>query len=329
MLKISKSLPGPGLGIKERFILYIPKPFAMSHFKTYVLTLALLAGSLSSNACGNEYSRTEPPFYKNKLDLRYLLTRAKGTLPYWYQGKDYAAARRYYALKSQLNTLLGLHSSESTVMTWEQLEQALNKNVDYKLLSDFGWNELKYGKKDLAVKLLEALYLKYPNEYNVVANLGTAYEVTGDNKKALEFLKKAVAINPQSHYGSEWIHINILEQKVLASPDYTKILILGAGNDFSKWLTGQLYKRDITSDSLMVQLAYQLHERISFVAKPDPIVGQLVLDFADLVSIARTPSEANQFYRYALEYNPGLEKPVRQRLGYIRSRPARTSKSNL
>ena len=48
---------------------------------------------------------------------------------------------------------------------------------------------------------------KYPNEYVVIANLGTTYELMGNNEKALEYIKKGMKLNPRSHNGSEWIHV--------------------------------------------------------------------------------------------------------------------------
>ncbi len=58
----------------------------------------------------------------------------------------------------------------------------------------------------------------------------------------------------------------------------------------------------------MVQLAYQLHERTSFVAPQDPIVGQLVKDFADLVALTHSQKEAKDFYDYALRYDSTVLK---------------------
>jgi tetratricopeptide (TPR) repeat protein len=209
-------------------------------------------------------------------------------------------------------------------VTWNELQNAQDKGVDYKLLSDFAWYELRIGNQQNAVKLLEALYEKHPNEYNILANLGTSYEVIGKNEKALELLKKAVAINPASHRGSEWIHIKILEQKVSATPDYTQIINLGI-KDYKQWITEKSYTGSLPADSLMIQLAFQLHERISFIPNPDPIVGQLVLDFSDLVAINRKKkTESIPFYNYAVQYAPSLKEIARERVEIIKGKPAST-----
>src|SRR5688572_26731183 len=89
---------------------------------------------------------------------------------------------------------------------------------------------------------------------------------------------------------------------------------LGADKDSTEWISGGSYNREMTPDCLMRQLAYQLHERISFVPDPDPIVGQLVFDFADLVALAYSISKAKPFYMYAITYDPALEVKEKDRI---------------
>lgn len=284
----------------------------MPRTKCLLLALVLFIRPLTSLACGNEYySTSELPLQAKKLDLRLLLHFAGDhDLPYW----TFGFGENIIDKRNRLAARITGTEFFTGPVSWAALEQALKTNTDYKLLSDFAWYELRVGSKQHAVRLLERLYEKYPGEYNIVANLGTAYEVTGKNEQALTLLKKAVAINPQSHYGSEWIHVNILEQKVKAAPDYTRILELGSGKNYPQWLSGQVYDKKIAPDSLMVQVAYQLHERISFIAPPDPIVAQLILDFADLAAIARSRLDAKEFYNYAVSYDSTLVAATKERI---------------
>jgi tetratricopeptide (TPR) repeat protein len=286
----------------------------MPKVKIILIIAAIVMRPFSSISCGNEYyyQRSDIPYSKSKLDLKHLLFYDKITLPYWHNGFGDDVVERRNQLVKKINKY-GVQLEFPFSTTWAQT--ALGKKVDFKLLSDFAWYELRLSNdKENAVKLLEALYQLKPDEYNVVANLGTGYELTGQNEKALEFIRKAVALNPASHFGSEWIHIRILEQKVKEKPDYTKIINLGADKNFTKWLNGESYNKEITPDSLMAQIAYQLHERISFIPEPDPIVGQLILDFADLVTVARSISEAKPFYRYAVTYDTSLVAKEKERL---------------
>lgn len=289
----------------------------MFKVKIFLIIAAVSTHPVASIACGNEYyyQPHDIPLTKNKLDLTSLLffNSEHQTLAYWYHGfGDNVKVLRYELIKKINKNGAGI--PDYSGVKWAQIQRAIDKKTDYKLLSDFAWYELRIGDKNNAVKLLEILYQSHPNDYNIVANLGTAYEVTGQNEKALAFLKKAVAINPQSHHGSEWIHVRILEQKIKAKPDYTKIIDLGADKNFAKWLKENAYDKDITPDSLMIQIAYQLHERISFVPEPDPIVGQLILDFADLTTIARSATLAKPFYKYAVMYDSSLLEKEKEKL---------------
>lgn len=287
---------------------FLVKPASMHRLKTFLLSLTFIISFVNVYPCGNEYYRSELPFYKGKMNINYLLNWDANMLPYWNHGFGHSEPDGFWEIREKLKKA-GISTGNEFTLSWPQLEAALNANKDYKLLSDYAWYELRMGNKENAVKLLEALYAQHANEYNILANLGTAYEVTGNNGKALEFLRKAVAINPQSHYGSEWIHIKILEQKVATSPDYRLILDLNADKDPEGWLAGKVYNKAISADSLMVQLAFQLHERISFIAPPDPIVGQLVKDFADLVALTHSKKEAKEFYAFALKYDSLVMKP--------------------
>ena len=285
----------------------------MKVFRYFLAVVTCFTTTTSaSHSCGNEYYITpEIPFAKGKLVLKNILHAPDLSIrPYWDNGFAEDIYERYYTLKYKIDPIA---SDSSGNLEWAAIEKALANKTDYKLLSDYAWYELRLGSKEIAVQLLEKLYQQHPGEYNIIANLGTAYEVTGNNKKALEFLKKAVSLDPASHFGSEWIHINILEQKVKATPDYPAILSLHTGNDFNAWLNGSTYKKPITADSLMTQLAYQLHERISFIRPQDAVVGQLVLDFADLAALTKGKTEAADFYAYAVQYDSSLATAVKAR----------------
>ncbi len=184
------------------------------------------------------------------------------------------------------------------------------KTKDYKYLSDYAWELVKRKETKQAIIILDSLLKTHPNEYNILANLGTAYEIAGNNTKALELLTKAVAINKNSHYGSEWIHLNILKHKINneAFP-IEKIIGLGIENYNSQWNTAT-WAHTIPVDSLLKSIAYQLHERIRFIAPKDKIIGRLIFDFAAIISKTKSKEEALPFYDYAMYYDNELYKEV-------------------
>jgi tetratricopeptide (TPR) repeat protein len=77
--------------------------------------------------------------------------------------------------------------------------------------------------------LLEAERIS-PGHYAVASNLGTAYELLGENEKALEWIRAGMERNRKSHEGTEWVHVKILEAKIAMQndPDWlSKSSVLG------------------------------------------------------------------------------------------------------
>ncbi len=75
------------------------------------------------------------------------------------------------------------------------------KNLD--LLDDLGVAYQKTGKHDRAIEvMLEKEKIK-PGEYKTYSNLGTFYILAGDFEQGLPYIDKALAINPNAHFGRE------------------------------------------------------------------------------------------------------------------------------
>jgi hypothetical protein len=104
----------------------------------------------------------------------------------------------------------------------------------------------------------------------------------------------------------------------VGAKQYDKIINLGI-KDFSQWIIDKSYVFPRPADSLKIQIAHQLHERIGFVAPPDDIVGQLVLDFADIVAKSESYDAAIPFYEYAGHYSTSLQKTVDARKEVLKS----------
>jgi tetratricopeptide (TPR) repeat protein len=261
--------------------------------KKYFFVIVALRGTLFSFACGNEYHRSELPLENGKLNTKFLLeydyTHDAAALPYWTHG-------------------FNINMSSET----EYFLDEYKKNKDYKYLSDYAWELVKEGKAKQAIIILDNLLKTHTNEYNILANLGTAYEIVDNNSKALELLTKAIAINKNSHYGSEWIHLNILKQKLNneAFP-LDKIIDLGNENNKAQWNNATWAYR-IPADSLLKSIAYQLHERIGFIPPKDKIIGRLIFDFAEIIAKTKSMEEALPFYDFAMYYDNELYLKVAQ-----------------
>jgi len=175
----------------------------------------------------------------------------------------------------------------------KQLQSKLKTSKDYKLLSDYAVLLLKAGKTATALDILEQLSLKHPDDYQIAANLGTAYELSGNNEKALEYIKHGVQLNPNSHSGSEWIHVKLLEAKLklAENPNYL--------DSMTVLNLSQAQERDI---KVRDQLAIQIRERFPFCKGPDPIMASLLIDLGDCYANTASIEFAKAAYEIAKNY---------------------------
>jgi hypothetical protein len=200
---------------------------------------------------------------------------------------------------------------------WEKEKSKLEPllpNADFKVHNDFAAALLHLNEVPRAVKILESLAEKHPDEYVIAANLGTAYELAGDNEKALHWIREGVRLNPDSHFGSEWVHIKILEakQKLARDPNWLHSHNI-LGLDFGD---AEIPKKPVHSkelEKLANDVAYQLHERLQFTPAKDPIVADLLFDLGNLVAVSKSVEYAVPVYELALKYGPTNPVLVAQR----------------
>ena len=107
--------------------------------------------------------------------------------------------------------------------------------------------------------------------YEVAVNLGTAYELSGDNVSALKWIKEGINRNPDSHYGTEWLHVKILETKLKLQKDPTYL-----NNHHVINFERYAYENPRYKEAIL----YQLRERMLFVKPKDPIVADLLFSYA-------------------------------------------------
>lgn len=78
------------------------------------------------------------------------------------------------------------------------------------------WNNLagaylRLGQPAQAAKLLEPVIVKFPNDYGLHANLGTAYHLLGRYQDAEKEIARDLEINPDAHFGLEKYHLALLQ----------------------------------------------------------------------------------------------------------------------
>lgn len=179
------------------------------------------------------------------------------------------------------------------------------------------------GENQQAFEILKDVEARHPQEYRTAANLGTVYELLGNNEEALHWIKEGIQRNPESHQGSEWLHVRILEAKIAQSRDETwlqtnSVTGMDFGSDstpvspaaYPKGNKGQA----LNADAVAAALKYQLHERLEFIKPPDAVVSDLLFDLANLRLLKFSSKEALPVYEMAWQYNPAQTDLVRSRL---------------
>ena len=206
-----------------------------------------------------------------------------------------------------------------------EVEKTLQPDSDYKVRSDYAAILAHDGEYKKAIQILEEIEHAHPGEYVIAANLGTAYELDGNDVKGLEWIRECLKRNPESHFGTEWLHEKILEAKleIAKDPNWLKTHSI-LGMDFGgepkpqmplKWIEG----RQAGAEPVIEALEYQLHERLAFVKPPNPVVADLIFDLANLLALTKSVEHSIAVYDLALKYQPLNADIVSQRREYLNS----------
>ena len=213
-----------------------------------------------------------------------------------------------------------LNEPETEIRKLDSLYQ-VKPNSDY--LNEKGIVYIISKDYQKAIDLYLDIEKKSPGIYSTASNLGTTYELIGDNVNALKWIERALELNPDSHQKSEWIHVNILRYKLGQIGLTSKSLINTdfGSEDFPKT---NLSKQDL--EQLLTQMYFQLNERRSFVGPKDEIVAQLLFDYGNGLLLNDKRAEAKEVYEHAIKY--GFESPLIHKRMEL-ARVEKTSKTSI
>jgi len=185
-----------------------------------------------------------------------------------------------------------------------EMEAQLRGATDFNDRSDYSVALMYLGRAKEAIELLEKLEKEKPGEYFIAANLGTAYELAGNNEQALRWIKEGIHRNADSHEGTEWLHVKILEAKIAQQEDSRYFENHSVLNLRPEQIEEEFVLGDQKLPRIQVAKAirYQLSERLKFVKPPDAAVASLLFDYAAIEAATATLESAKRILQMAVEY---------------------------
>ena len=197
---------------------------------------------------------------------------------------------------------------------------------------------LRVGQFDRAYNLLVVLEDEEPGHYEVAANLGTALELLGRDDEAREWIAKGIERNVDNHFGTEWLHLRILDAKLALAqhPDWlaTHSVI---GSDFgpadapTRAFTrpaGNQGKQINEAREVQASICYQMRERLPFTPRPNLLVGSLLFDAGNIAFHHDTLDNALKMYELAAEYSVPDPALLERRIAHARELLARLAPKN-
>lgn len=93
----------------------------------------------------------------------------------------------------------------------DRLEKLKTDSSRWEWYDDLAVAYDKIGNSEKAIEILLRKNKKNPNQYTTLANLGTAFIHNGQLKEGAEYIRQAIAINPEAHFGREKIQLYLVE----------------------------------------------------------------------------------------------------------------------
>lgn len=121
----------------------------------------------------------------------------------------------------------------------------------------------------------------------------------GENQKAYDWIRKAITIDPKSHEGSEWLHLNILKSKLnLLASDANSL----TGTNFGNAVVPESRMSQEELERMSKHLFYQLNERVSFIETKDPVIASLYFQLGNVHLLLYENNDAIGCFGEALKY---------------------------
>jgi hypothetical protein len=173
--------------------------------------------------------------------------------------------------------------------------------------NDTAVETLLQGDARSAAEQLEEIEKNHPGDYYTAANLGTAYELLGEDEKALQWIREGINRDPDAHMMTEWLHARILEAKIAlkTDPSWLEHHTI-TGIDFSRLkdpdYTLTTLQGDLTAAGIHRSLWTQLSVRMLFLKPKDAVVAHLLYELALVEAQTKFLEDAKGYVETATIY---------------------------
>lgn len=210
--------------------------------------------------------------------------------------------------------LLERMKTEPTSKLSELDSQNDHRTANFAAIGQSKWEENYASQREIlsgnyaaAITRLEAVELAEGGNHATASNLGTAYELAGDNETAHRWISTAVRRNAYSHQDTEWLHKKILEAKIALESDprhleANPIVPSSPSGDPDSAFSFTYDGNQVTRNDVWLALQFQLSERMFFVKPKDPVVADLLYSYARLHASAKVWGPAATLLELARDY---------------------------
>ncbi len=171
----------------------------------------------------------------------------------------------------------------------------------FRLIADISWNDYKLSaNKEAALANMKRLALAYPAEHFIQGNLALAWELQGNIDSADHIITRFLAAHPEGFTSNHLQKRIILYKRNKIKPG--EIVNLGS-DSFSTWLMDSIIRLPAAVDSLRNAVATTLVHRAGIKSNDDPLIAQLIMDYADITAKDKAYLVALPFYDEAVKYD--------------------------
>ena len=215
-------------------------------------------------------------------------------------------------------TYLATMRREEGAEYWERQLSSLGTTDTLEKRNDKAVALAHLGRCPEALTILQAMEKEAAGRYETAANLGTVHELLGHDEDGLRWIKEAMKRNSESHFGTEWVHVRILEAKLALRKDpgwlgSHTVLGYDFGSGASPALPAEL-RNEEEQKRVQRAIEYQLGERLPLVPVPDPVVADLLVTLGNLRSLSTSVERGQILLRFSLKYGPVQADLVKRRL---------------